>query len=568
MKLTVNTHAAPQNQDGRMVALGVGLFVLGFVSGWWCVPLPSRNSAEKGRVARADAAASSGADFLRTEPRAESSEPADFFSRLHVALSIGNREKRARAFSAIADDLNAAQLQDAVTRLAKLRIPDREEVMAQLFARWAELDPVAAMMAAQGLSNVAERQRAVSAVLGAWVEKDPAAAEQSVIELPEGPLKNSAWETLIGAIAVSDPPHALALAQGLQLSWEAAEKMAAAIFDTWIGNNPQEAAAHAEQLPPGPLRSSARWRVASQWARINLPQALAWADALPDQEFKVRSSTDDETEAFPICSVLKNWVEKDSAAAVRWLQQLPEGNKKAALTLNARTFLRFAEPTPQVVTQLVMMMPEGSMRDYALQEFAQEIARQEPAAAIEWLRGQSDPTQRKMILRGLLSSLSGSDLQRALQFVPAVDASGKEEPIVIQALEGGGMGDPATLADWAIRQPNNQQYLNRIAASWGDADRAAAWLQTLPAPARDEAVRAIVDQKLRRVNGGSGWETAGLLQNAERWIVQLSSEQARQSSYEKLAERWLSIDADSARTWMNTSPLPSDVKERLLELQP
>jgi hypothetical protein len=81
-------------------------------------------------------------------------------------------------------------------------------------------------------------------------------------------------------------------------------------------------------------------------------------------------------------------------------------------------------------------------------------------------------------------------------------------------------------------------------------------------------VRATVDEKLRKVQSGSESETARLCQNAERWIVQLSSEQARQSSYEKLAETWLSIDADSARTWINVSPLPPDVKERLLKVKP
>ena len=138
-------------------------------------------------------------------------------------------------------------------------------------------------------------------------------------------------------MAAHDPPHALALAQGLKLSWQAANNMSGTLFDAWIGSNPQEAAAHAAQLPAGALRDAALRRVAGQWTRVNLSQALAWADSVPDQEFLPGSIISVGT--GPIFSVLEAWVEKDSAAAVRWLQQLPDGDKKASLTSSACAFL-------------------------------------------------------------------------------------------------------------------------------------------------------------------------------------------------------------------------------------
>ena len=220
-----------------------------------------------------------------------------------------------------------------------------------------------------------------------------------------------------------------------------------------------------------------------------------------------------------------------------------------------------------------MMLPEGTRRDETLQRFAQEIARCQPAAALAWVREQSDPAQRKVILSGLLSHLSGSDLRSALQLAQTLDASERENLISTSA-QGGrtswGLADPATLADWASRQPDNQQYLNRIAASWmsRDADRALAWLQTLPAPARDETMRGIVDEAVSRVPADSAFATAAHFQKAERCIAQLSSEQARQAAYEKLAERWLSMDPDSGRAWLNAAPLPPAAKERLLKPKP
>lgn len=563
----MTTRSADSARTRRILGLGFCLFVLGFVAGWRCMPKPTLNQPDGNNASPTQIAASRDIESPSAEPRLLSTEPGDFFSRLHVALSTRNSEWRERAFSMIADDLSAAQVQELIANLRERRFPDREEAIAQLFARWAEFDSSAAMVSAQEWPTTGERQRIVRAVLGAWVEKDARAAEQWVTELPEGLLKNAAWRTLIGAVAGGDPPHALALAQSLQLSWEGAETMVAAIIDSWVGSNPHDAVAHATLLPAGELRSAALRRVAEQWAHVDLLQALAWADSVADQEFLVKPMG--SVGVTPIFSVLKVWVDKDSAAAVRWLQQLPEGDKKASLISSASTFLRSAAPNPEVATQLAMMLPQGATRDNALQQFAQQIAGWEPAAALRWIEQQSDPEQRRVILSGCLSHLSGSDLQKALEFAQSVDPTGKEDLISIQA-QGGRAGwnlaDPATLADWAIRQPDNQVYLNRIAASWvsRDADRAAAWLQTLSAPARDEALRGIVDKALFMVPVDSAFDTATHFQTAERWSAQLSSEQARQSAYEKLAERWLSVDPDAARSWVNGAPLPPAVKERLL----
>jgi hypothetical protein len=566
----VNQRAMANNKRRGMVALGMSFFVLGAAFGWCFAPRPDRNRLPKDELRTAQSGALNGALFLAGEPGGESDKLTDFFSRLHVAMTIYNPEKRARAFSAIADNLNAAQIQDALVRVEKLRISDREEVMAQLFAGWGELDPVAAIVAAQALPKQAERERATNAVLGSWIENDPAAAERWVTELSDGLLKSSAWKTLIGAVAVNHPAHALDLAQRLQLSWPATGNLAGALFDTWIGNNPQEAATHALRLPPGDLRRDALRRVAGQWARVNLQEALVWADAVPDQEFKVGAINTFGT--GPIFSVLGTWMEKDSAAAVRWLGQLPDGNKKASLTASACTFLVSAGPTAQVATQLAMMLPEGSTRDNALQQFAQQFARWQPASAVTWLREQNDPEQRKAILSGLLSDLSGNDLRSALQFAQTLGVSERQDLISTQT-QGGrttwNLADPETLGDWAMHQPDNQQYLNSIAASWAstDADRAQAWLQTLSAPARDEALRGILKEALFRAPSDSAFDTAAHFQKTERWIAQLSSDQERQSSYEKLAKFWLSIDPDSARAWMGVSPLSSDARERLLTLK-
>jgi hypothetical protein len=124
--------------------------------------------------------------------------------------------------------------------------------------------------------------------------------------------------------------------------------------------------------------------------------------------------------------------------------------------------------------------------------------------------------------------------------------------------------DHATLAKWATCQPNNQRCLNSIAASWAssDADAAGAWLQTLPTRAKGDALRAVIDAKLPVISRSARIHD---LQEAERWIVQLSNRQMREDAYEELAKRWLRADSDPATAWIKIAPLPQATRDRLLE---
>lgn len=544
----MNVHQTIRNQGLLRGLAALALFGMGMGAGWLTKPAPIRISAPDER--------STQSQFVIENPVSESfataekdrPEDSDFFSRVHEALSIRHQGRRERAIRLLAAGLDVARIQEALKGMEKSRVAHREQVIAQLFARWGEIDPEMAMEVAQGVEKVSLQTEAVKAVLGAWVERDAASAERWVAALPDGLLKNSAWETLISAVAVSDPRHALALAAGREMNWERAVTMAHDIFDGWIGTNPQEAATHALQLAPGQLRTQALRAIANEWARVDLRAALAWAEALPDQDYEVK--TRGSFGLSPIYGVLDTWVKMDSTAAVNWLAQLPDDDqRKAALVASARTFLSSTNPSPATAMQLAMMLPEGPVRESALQEFAQNLARWEPASALAWMRQQTDVEKRRVIMSGLLSHLSGDDLRSALEDTRSLDAKGREDLISIQSRDRGGttmwsLADPATLAAWAERQPDNQEFLNRIAQSWAqrDPERAAEWLKNLPAPARDTALDGLIQRALGTIPIDTAFDTTRHFQRAERWILHLSSEQARESAYEKLAHagfRWI-----------------------------
>jgi hypothetical protein len=210
------------------------------------------------------------------------------------------------------------------------------------------------------------------------------------------------------------------------------------------------------------------------------------------------------------------------------------------------------------------MITERTWRDAALEKFSAKFAQEKPSVALGWLQEQADPEARMQMLRGALPNLSGSDLDNALQLLPAPDVSGKNHSMIRESLARYWDLDHPTLARWATRQPNNETWLRTIAVSWSrrDPELAGAWLQTLPEPARDDTLRSIVDAKLARVSSISPSHD---MQEAERWIVQLSSEQARLDAYIRLAELWLREDSNSARSWIKVAPLPQATRDRLLK---
>src|SRR5262245_35059658 len=192
--------------------LGLSAFILGALSGWLASPSPGasdiRNSFAPPSAPRPAPSPPSESDSLRP-----SQSDNDFASRLHNALSISKRSKRSRAILAAAKGMSVTEIQAALAKLEVLPLRERDEIRNALLAEWSKLDPESAIRYVMALPNLSERKDAVSVVVGIWFGKDPSAAESWVLALPAGPLRNEAMATLVESLAVSNPRHALKLAQ-------------------------------------------------------------------------------------------------------------------------------------------------------------------------------------------------------------------------------------------------------------------------------------------------------------------------------------------------------------------
>ncbi len=539
--------------------LGLAIFALGTAAGWMIAPA---NSASRrpapGSVLHDEAA-------MALPDRAGDGQSSDFLTRVHVALSIHDHSKRLRALYAVADGLDGVQIRDDLERFAKTRLPDQKEIVTQLFTRWGEIDPQAALEYAKGLKNVKEYREAVAAIVGGWVENDPAAAEKWINELPEGPFKGRVGGTLIAATAAYDLPHALKLASSPGMAGQFSDTVAHALFDQWMQKNPAEAAHAAAQLPEGSLRFMALPLVARQWAEINPREAMAWASAV---NFKLAVNPTMGIGSYtltPVNSVLQTWIDQDPAAAMAWLQALPDDKQKTGLINVSCGYSIENSHDPQAVTPFLMLLPEGATRDYAFSGSANRISISDPSAALAWSVGLKDDRLEGLMLPQILSQLSGSDLDGALREIERLNA-GAKRPIDLASLRFGQLSDPKepeTMAAWALRQPGQQPYLGQVLSAWMSytPDSATAWLNALAPPVRDQALSGMIGSAF----GGPILDPGPIFKRSADWVSQISDPQMRDSAAQSLAGRWLKRDPESAREWLANAPISSQLKSQLLQ---
>ncbi len=497
-----------------MLLFALVAFTVGLSCGWLLKPL--RN----GDVTNANSSSSNASPTethgVLSAPSASRGETSTFISRLADALSIGNRIKRERAFAAIADDLDGAQVREALAQLEKTRIANRAEVRAKLLARWAELDPESARDYALALSSAVERRDAVNAVVSGWVERDAGAAAKWIAALPGGPMKNSASKTLIQTVAATDPKSALALLQATpsfpNTSGAFGERagLIDAIFSHWAETDPRNAATATVQLNDF-SRKYASFVVASRWANTDLAGALAWAQSQPNERAKRRLS-EGYHEADPLTGVLQTWMNQDAAAAKKWLEELPDGNEKANLIQSAGTLAYHQDPVLRL--DLALMIPEGIAQQRALQDVARSWARFDPPEAYAWATAQADDRVRQNTLKIVATEWLTSDPQGATQWLASLPASAEKDGMVGDAigliLEG---------------------------EQLGNSGRAAS-VDRMP---------------------GDGYRTVAQL------IAGIRGTSEKQTASEKLARIWLSKNPAAARAWLATSTLPAEVKDRLLQ---
>src|SRR4051812_5231676 len=117
-----------------------------------------------------------------------SSSAAEIIAKIKEALSHPGSRHTYATFSKLSETVDASNVRELLTFVQTLPKPQEKSMLVSLFvARWAELDPPAAIAYAQGLPAGVTRNWALTSAVSGWAERDPTGATAWVQQLPAGP---------------------------------------------------------------------------------------------------------------------------------------------------------------------------------------------------------------------------------------------------------------------------------------------------------------------------------------------------------------------------------------------
>ncbi len=428
---------------------------------------------------------------------------------------------RALAFGKLAD--GAARKQAMAKFLAALTGEERAELLealwalgeangarahfVELFTLWCEGDPESAGRWAVTMwdeipGRDGEKLREEAGFL--WAKRDFDAAFAWALTLRDVKSEWSLAAKMLKEVALRDPRRALELARGVSAEFFEAAKNR--IFAGWVELDPASAFA---ELGMACKDSSMFAHRLGKWANVDPAAAVRWslendstwlgslAGFVADRGAFVRALFDAKIDwskakygRSELPFYLTGWIRDDAAAALAWIDALPESAEKAALIAEGTKHMsRDAEnkflPTG---VPLIMRMPEGEERDRALRWHLSEWGRSDPEAVLGWLKeNEVSAGVRDAAVTGAMSGLAKEDPKAALAYLETLAAGELRGRAEKEVAAGWAATDAKAAAEWLnARQPGwlaeqwgesgiDQKY--RIASGWMDADPDAlfAW---------------------------------------------------------------------------------------------
>lgn len=291
-----------------------------------------------------------------------------------------------------------------------------------------------------------------------------------------------------------------------------------------------------QAMPSGPLQAQATEIVA--WAKLDrdpddaLQWALAWP--APATEFVARQAVADywverdvrtaleRLWALPAtaarCEMLgaavAGWARRDVRSAVGWVRELPEGDDKTRVTTSLGFAL--AQTDPKRAVEVVEWLPAGRDRWLVVGAIGETWVARNAGEAWRWAGTLPPGEAREAALSGIETGLGGARSRSRTNRV-AVGAT-------VAGPRVGGGGGVVGGANPMMLGAERDRVLRREfeAALLESPVRAASWLVAQPLPdRRDEMV-------------------------------------------DELARRWLAINPEAARAWMEANIVSRDRREQLL----
>jgi hypothetical protein len=346
---------------------------------------------------------------------------------------------------------------------------------------------------------------AVSAGLTAAAREDAAGLQRAVDTLPRD-QRAGAMREIFTTVARDEVTRAARLAEALPA--EAGQLQAIEIVArAWVEREAGAAVAWALTWPATYIGSRAREKVADELVAREGRAGVERLGALPP------SAGRDQMLAF----AAGGWARRDAEAAIGWLRTLPEGEMKARVATSAGFAL--ARTQPERAVEVLAWIPGGRNRWALISSIGQTWVARNPTAAWQWARQQPAGGAREAALTGIETGLGGAGTRIATLDAGSPGAVGMGrgglEPLSPGAARDASVLPPGLERDLALRREFERALLE-------SPTRAADWLQSVPLPDR------------------------------------------RPEMMDDIARRWLTINPEAAKQWMDQHIYLPEKKEQLL----
>lgn len=473
----------PTLSNYMRAALFAGLGTAAYLTGSWqgmvsvkARPVPRAHNAASLELAARVARAKTYAEFLSTLIRHSSAQAAGI-------------------------DL-AKDLKGGLEKLAKLTAGQNDKgIYSDAFADWAK-DPKAAPAAAAAalaLPDGDERAAALSGVTSGWDESDAKSCLDWASSLPSTDadiLKNAVMTVATQQNDSRQPALAAQYVDKFQ-DISVRNQVIGDIGIAWgsgswgngqsEGTDPAAALAWLDQVALGDRYDSTVNFIFMQMSKDNPSNAATLVDEV----------TDPVARESAITNVAEEWVKDDPAAALAWVQNLPDSEKVRNDAL-AQMIPIMAAEDPAAAAALLQnsSIPAASQ---PVEPIMNSWAAYEPQAALAWAGNLPDGDTKNNALDAALATMSASNLTGAWNYAANLTANDPASPVMGDLVSTLAKSNPSQAAAMLGQLPTDAAQLDatgNVATAWAPLDPQgfAKWVNSLPpGPQHDKAVKATLD---------------------------------------------------------------------------
>ena len=407
----------------------------------------------------------------------------------------GNRQLGVALADAALAKMNGQQLTQLVHNLATAQATTPGysyslEISAAC-ARWAEVDPDAALLFALSTKQTSFRNASICSIIAGIAKYDPALARAKLATIDDPSLRRSAQSGMLSALMVASPDEWIVAikadpALGRQYSM-------GSMAGEWAMDDPAMAAKRVMQLPTEMQRGGVA-AIAKVWAGKDSAAATTWAQSLtdpqqrnqalaaiaggiaaqdPDAALASLASLTPAARRAGLTSVFSTMADLDFDAALAKASALTDpADRKTALAMLAGAGNSYgyngnygsydsyvggySSRSSEQLSAVLATLPTGSLRNNALNQLGSQLAvcsREEAAAILADYPQQ----EREKLQSSMLQQLSYSDPARALEIYQSLPPGNVESYNLASIYSNLATKDPEAVLKLLADKPPKEQ---------------------------------------------------------------------------------------------------------------